>query len=147
MAEVEIRINGRAYQLACEDGQEAHLTALARKLDSHAQGLSAQIGAAPESRLMLMTALMAADEAVEAEARMAALEEELAGLRNGGAKAPSPAPPEAEPAADVTPPGDQPSLFNSDAEQRVAGLLIGAADRLEAIARQASDGIPDAPSG
>jgi cell division protein ZapA len=130
MAEVDVRINGKAYTLACEDGQEAHLKALAAKLDGHAQGLAAQMGTAPESRLMLMTALMAADEAAEAQSKMAAMEAELANVRqNGHAVAEDDAPATA-------PSGDQPSLFNSDAEQRVATLLVGAADRLDAIAER-----------
>jgi cell division protein ZapA len=29
MGQVNVTINGRAYQVACDDGQEQHLTALA----------------------------------------------------------------------------------------------------------------------
>ena len=133
MAEVEVTINGRAHTLACEDGQERHLTGLASKLDSHARGLAKQLGAVPESRLMLMTALMAADELADMEARLAAAKAEVEELRAAPTPSTTPSPSPA-PVQNGTSPDGQPSLFNSDAETRLAKLLVGAADRLEAIA-------------
>lgn len=68
MADVTVEIAGTAYRLACEDGQEAHLTALAHEIDAEARRLKQRMARAPEeARLMLMVALLMADRAREAE--------------------------------------------------------------------------------
>ena len=62
MAQVMIRINGYAYTIGCKDGEEAHLQAMADRLEdrvSQAKALGSQSG---ESRLLVMAALMMADE-------------------------------------------------------------------------------------
>ncbi|MEM7546122.1 MAG: cell division protein ZapA [Pseudomonadota bacterium] len=66
MAEVSIKVGGRHYQMACDDGQEGHLRALAARLDTEAQALAGS-GKISEARLMLMVALMMADQLDEAE--------------------------------------------------------------------------------
>ena len=35
MGEVSVRVNGRAYPVGCEDGQEQHVLSLARMFDEH----------------------------------------------------------------------------------------------------------------
>lgn len=65
MAQVEIVINGRQYQLACEDGQEDHLQALAKLVDGHVKDLVRQVGQIGEARLLVMAALLIADETHE----------------------------------------------------------------------------------
>ena len=75
MAEVDLSVAGKKIRLACEDGQEAHLTAMASRLDAHAKQLAKATPslAAPggEAKLLLMAGLMLADEAHEAETRLA----------------------------------------------------------------------------
>lgn len=61
MQQVTIRINGYAYTLACEDGQEAHLEAMAREVDRRVEEIKAQAGPAGESRLLVLAALTLAD--------------------------------------------------------------------------------------
>ena len=39
MAQVSITLRGRSYQIACDDGQEAHLSRLGRYLDDRATQL------------------------------------------------------------------------------------------------------------
>lgn len=62
MGQVRIEIGGRTYPLSCRDGDEAHLSALAAGIAAKAVGLIQSLGPMSESRLLLMTALMVADE-------------------------------------------------------------------------------------
>ncbi|GGI71232.1 hypothetical protein GCM10007973_05230 [Polymorphobacter multimanifer] len=62
MAQVSAHIAGRNYPLACRDGDEPHLLALVAGLEAKAQALTAQLGTMAEQRLLLMVALMVADE-------------------------------------------------------------------------------------
>jgi cell division protein ZapA len=66
MAQVIVEIGGRRYPLSCRDGDEAHLTALAASIADKAEGLTESLGAMSEARLLLMAALMVADELHEA---------------------------------------------------------------------------------
>lgn len=65
MAQVEITINGRNYQIACDDGQEAHLVQLGEYIDKRVQELVSAIGQVGDSRLLVMTSLLIADELAE----------------------------------------------------------------------------------
>lgn len=62
MSEVTIEINGRAYQIACEDGQEDHLQRLAAFLDKRMQDVISTVGQAGQDRLLVMAGLLIADE-------------------------------------------------------------------------------------
>ena len=81
MAQVNVTINGRQFRMACEDGQEEHLTRLAKELDERVAALRGQFGEIGDARLTVMTALMVADELAETARKLRGLEEELAGLR------------------------------------------------------------------
>ena len=70
MAQVSVTINGRAYQVACDDGQEEHLRKLAEHLDEKVQGIAGQAGPVGEQRLLVMAGLMVADELFEAFTRI-----------------------------------------------------------------------------
>ena len=54
MAQVTLSVNGRPYVVGCEDGQEAHLTELARLFDTLVQQVSQDVGQLGETRLFLM---------------------------------------------------------------------------------------------
>jgi cell division protein ZapA len=62
MAQVSIRINGYAYSVGCEDGQEQHLEAMAREVDQRIEELRAGAGSTGEARMLVLAALMLADE-------------------------------------------------------------------------------------
>jgi len=62
MAQVDIVINGREYRIACEDGQEAHLTSLAGFIDGKVGELVGEVGQIGDTRLMVMASLLVADE-------------------------------------------------------------------------------------
>jgi cell division protein ZapA len=62
MPQVIVEIGGRNYPLSCRDGDEAHLAGLAADIAAKADGLTRSLGPMSESRLLLMAALMVADE-------------------------------------------------------------------------------------
>lgn len=66
MAQVTLTVNGRSYEVACDDGQEEHLLELARMVDERVRDLAASVGAVGEPRLLVMTSLLIADELDEA---------------------------------------------------------------------------------
>jgi cell division protein ZapA len=87
MGQVTVRIQGRPYDLGCEDGGEAHLRALALDVDLRLTRLGPDARAAGEARLLLMAALLLADELRQlrgdlamAEARAGDLERRLDSL-------------------------------------------------------------------
>ena len=69
MAQVSVSIGGRAYRLACNPGEEAHLEALARRVDEQIREMRASFGEIGDQRLTVMAALKIADEVSEAQAR------------------------------------------------------------------------------
>lgn len=119
MAQVTVTINAKSYTLACDDGEEEHLTELAREIDRRVQQLKAELGQADETRLMLMAGLLVADDLALANERIQELEEELAGLKNEFLG------PESKSAT---------ARANAVDENKLAGLLESAARRMEDIA-------------
>jgi cell division protein ZapA len=77
MPQVNVTINGRQFRMACEDGQEDHLTRLARELDARIEMLRAKFGEIGDTRLTVMAALTVADELGEMTGRLRRLEDEL----------------------------------------------------------------------
>lgn len=66
MAVVHIRINGRDYSIACDDGQEEQLRLLADEVDERIRSLVFRMGGNPgEEMALLLTALTMADEIIE----------------------------------------------------------------------------------
>lgn len=62
MAQVTIRINGYAYTVGCDDGQEAHLQRMAQSVEERINSIKAIGGQSGESRLLVLAALLMADE-------------------------------------------------------------------------------------
>jgi cell division protein ZapA len=81
MSQVNATIAGRQFRLACEDGQEEHLTALAHDLDQRIIDLRARFGEIGDTRLTVMAALTMADELAEQQQRVFRLEQEIAELQ------------------------------------------------------------------
>lgn len=76
MANVAVTINGRTYELTCNDGQEPHLRELAADIAGRIDELVKTIGQAGESRLLLMVGLLLADELADANAEIERLQRE-----------------------------------------------------------------------
>jgi cell division protein ZapA len=81
MAQVTVMIDGKAYRMACEEGQQGHLEDLAARFDRYVGHLKSQFGEIGDLRVTVMAGIMVMDELAEAERKIAALEKELAGLR------------------------------------------------------------------
>lgn len=66
MPQVSITINGRAYPVACDEGEEERIREMARVIDAKVAGFARQVGQAGEARLLVLAALVLADELSEA---------------------------------------------------------------------------------
>lgn len=75
MAQVAVTINGRKHQIACDDGQEAHLTRLGDYVDKRIQELVAAVGQIGDAHLLVMASLLVADELSDAYSELEVLRE------------------------------------------------------------------------
>jgi cell division protein ZapA len=82
MNHINVTINGRQYRMACEEGQEIRLLKLAESLEQRIETLRGKFGEIGDARLTVMAALTVCDELLDANARLRAVEEELASLRD-----------------------------------------------------------------
>jgi cell division protein ZapA len=71
MAQVTLRINGFAYTLGCQDGEETHLQAMAAEVDRRIDSIKASAGPSGEARMLVIAALLMADDLYEAQKRLA----------------------------------------------------------------------------
>jgi cell division protein ZapA len=67
MAQVTITINGRAYPVACNEGQEQRIAELARYVDGKVKTFAKDLGQIGEARLLVLAALILADELADAQ--------------------------------------------------------------------------------
>ena len=70
MGQVNVEINNRKYQIACDDGQEEHLARLGTFVDNRIGELVAAVGQIGDARLLVMVSLMVADELSDATAEL-----------------------------------------------------------------------------
>jgi len=69
---VNVMVNGRAYTIACDEGEEDHLKGLAAQVDAKAREVLSSVGQVGDARMMLMAALLIADEHHDMTAKLAA---------------------------------------------------------------------------
>ena len=81
MAQVTVMIDGKAYRMACEEGQEGHLTELASRFDRYVGHLKGQFGEIGDLRLTVMAGIMVMDELSETSRRLKALESDMENLK------------------------------------------------------------------
>jgi cell division protein ZapA len=81
LAQLTIKINGYAYTVGCEDGQEQHLQAMCEQVEKRVESIKALGGNSGEARLLVLASLLMADEIHD-------LRIELDSLRSAGAKSP-----------------------------------------------------------
>jgi cell division protein ZapA len=72
MAQVTLRINGYAYTLGCQDGEELHLQAMAAEVDRRIDSVKASAGPSGEARMLVIAALLMADDIYELQQKVAA---------------------------------------------------------------------------
>ncbi|WP_417678440.1 cell division protein ZapA [Roseibium sp.] len=87
MAQINVTINGRSFRMACDDGEEDRLLGLAERFDGWINELRGAFGEIGDQRLTVMAGIMATDQLVELEKKVARLEEELATVRDAGSVA------------------------------------------------------------
>jgi len=114
---VNVVVNGRAYTLACDEGEEARVRELGEYLDRQVTNLRGSSGQGGDTRLLLMAGLMVADELNAALMRIEERDNEIARLKEL-----------------LSEKRDDPL----DIEDRMAELLEGTALRIEAIAAKAA---------
>ena len=66
MGQVAISLMGRSYRFVCGDGEEARIKALGDYVRTKVDQLGQDMGRAADDRLLVMAALMLADELFEA---------------------------------------------------------------------------------
>lgn len=81
MAEVVVKVNGRAFPISCNDGEEAHITELAEYLNVRVSQFRETGTVHGDSKLFLLAGLTAADELFEAVGRLETLEKEVQSLK------------------------------------------------------------------
>ena len=65
MAEVNLTIAGRSYQVGCRAGEEDNLVAAARMVDTKSREALSGLGTLSESRQLLFASLLLADQLLE----------------------------------------------------------------------------------
>jgi cell division protein ZapA len=65
MAEIDVFIAGRAYKVACRDGEEDSLRKAAALVDSKSREALAGLGTLSEARQLLFASLLLADDLVD----------------------------------------------------------------------------------
>ena len=73
MAEVNLIIAGRSYQVGCRAGEEESLVAAARMVDVKSREALSGLGTLSESRQLLFASLLLADQLLEKPGAVAAM--------------------------------------------------------------------------
>ena len=66
MGQVTVPVNGRSYTVSCDDGQEGRIRRLAQYVDAKVGEFVGTVGQVGEARLLLLAALVIADELADA---------------------------------------------------------------------------------
>jgi cell division protein ZapA len=86
VAEVSVEINGRKYRMACEDGQESHLTSLATRFNKYIDDYKGSFGEIGDNRLTVMAGIAVVDELAEVERKLNAMRAELDSVTRAGSE-------------------------------------------------------------
>jgi cell division protein ZapA len=66
MGQVNLSVNGRPFAVTCDDGQEPRIRRLGQYVDAKVGEFVKHVGQVGEARLLLLAALVIADELAEA---------------------------------------------------------------------------------
>jgi cell division protein ZapA len=66
MGQVSLTVNGRPFAVTCDDGQEARIRRLGQYIDAKVAEFVSSLGQVGEARLLLLAALVIADELSDA---------------------------------------------------------------------------------
>lgn len=84
MAQVTLRINGYPYTVGCRDGEEQHLQAMAAEIERRIDSIKATSGQSGEARMLVMAALLMADDLYEMGKKLTTTEAALARAQTHG---------------------------------------------------------------
>ena len=83
MGQVQINVNGRSYEVGCDDGEEEKVRDLSRLLDERVRGIAQVVGQVGEARLLLLASLTMADDLAEAQHEVEQLRAALKKAKDG----------------------------------------------------------------
>ena len=120
MGQVVVKVNGRDFALSCPDGQEPRIRRLAQYVDAKISEFTRTVGQVGEARLVLLAALVIADELSDAND---ALQQERNRTRGAGGSGGAPG-------------GEAPETpgASDGAIEAAASGIRSVAQRIEAIA-------------
>jgi cell division protein ZapA len=116
MGQVVVKVNGRDFALSCPDGQEPRIRRLAQYVDAKLGEFTRTVGQVGEARLLLLVALVIADELSDANE---ALQQERSRSRGAGGSGSG---------------GSEAPGASGEALDAAASGIRGVAERIEAIA-------------
>ena len=117
MAQVTVTVAGKTYRMACDEGQEEHLTDLGERFDHYVSHLKDSFGEIGDQRLTVMAGIMVMDELSELQRRMQDVEAEIVALRKTR---------------------DDALLKADSTDSALTGVLAELAERIEAVAGKLS---------
>ncbi len=82
MAQVNLTVHGRVYRMACEDGEEEHVSELGMRFDAAIDELRGALGEIGDQRLMVMAGILMTDRLDDAERRLKRAEQDIRDLRD-----------------------------------------------------------------
>ena len=85
MTELEISIGGRIFSVACDNEEQEKAKEAAALINEEADSIQSQLGRLPESKMLLLSALMIADRLVDVETESKVFKEkseDLSDLKN-----------------------------------------------------------------
>ena len=85
MTELEISIGGRIFSVACDNEEQDKVKEAASLISEEADAIQSQLGRLPESKMLLLSALMVADRLVDVESKSKVFKEkseDLLDLKN-----------------------------------------------------------------
>jgi cell division protein ZapA len=85
VAQVNLTVNGRVYRMACEDGEEEHVTKLGERFDEAIKELRGVLGEIGDQRLMVMAGILMTDRLGDAEQKLKKAEQDIQGLKDNRA--------------------------------------------------------------
>ena len=82
MTELEISIGGRSFSVACDNEEQEKVRQAAALINEEADAIQTQLGRLPESKMLLLSALMIADRLADLESESTVLKEKSEDLLN-----------------------------------------------------------------
>ena len=80
MTEVDLIIGGRSFVIACEEDEQEKVKEAAELINNEAEEIQSQLGRLPESKMLLLSALMISDRLIDLEVEIKALNRSVENL-------------------------------------------------------------------